>query len=116
MSETYDTAELHGAFGPADPPDPKGRNKLDKTMRSGLGGGLSQESLFNGKPLLKLFRDADDTFGFTFGAKKAQLILDNLEAIKEFAGKYPTPARPDAPAHDAAVSEPTPGHDTVRER
>lgn len=38
---------------------------------------------FKGNKVLKLKRDVND-FGFSFGLNKAKLILENLEAIKEF--------------------------------
>lgn len=40
---------------------------------------------FKGNKMIKLLRSEADTFGFTFGKSKAKLIVDNFEAIKEFA-------------------------------
>ena len=42
---------------------------------------------FKGSKCIKLLAFEGDNFGFTFGAKKARLILDNLEAIKSFTNE-----------------------------
>ena len=52
----------------------------------------AQEVMFNknGKtfPVLELKADVNSKYGFTFGASKARLILDNLAAIREFADAH----------------------------
>lgn len=48
----------------------------------------SVESEFKGNPMLVLRQNADDRFPFQFGAKKAKLILENLDAIKKFVEKH----------------------------
>jgi hypothetical protein len=40
---------------------------------------------FKGNKIIVLKRDENDKFGFSFGKSKAKLILENLEAIKQFA-------------------------------
>ena len=40
---------------------------------------------YKGHKTLSLFEKEDDKFPFTFGVKKAKLILDNLEEVKKFA-------------------------------
>ena len=47
-----------------------------------------RESEYNGKPVLELLRDANEKFGFTFGVKKARLIMENIDAIRAFVEKY----------------------------
>ncbi|MDR2049737.1 MAG: hypothetical protein LBP69_09820 [Treponema sp.] len=42
-------------------------------------------SEYQGKPVIELKRDADDRYPFSFGLAKAKLIVENIEAIKEFA-------------------------------
>ena len=42
---------------------------------------------FKGHPTLMLMKDDADEHPFTFGLVKAKLIMDNLEAIKEFVEK-----------------------------
>lgn len=42
---------------------------------------------YKGKEIITLKRDENDKFGFSFGKSKAKMILDNLEAIKEFVGE-----------------------------
>ncbi len=39
---------------------------------------------FKGHPTISLMKDESDMRPFTFGMGKARLILENLEAIKEF--------------------------------
>ncbi len=41
-------------------------------------------SEYKGHKLILLKRSADDKYPFSFGLRKAQLILENIEAIKEF--------------------------------
>ncbi len=40
---------------------------------------------FKGNKIIVLKRDETDKFGFSFGKAKAKLILENLDAIKQFA-------------------------------
>lgn len=40
---------------------------------------------FKGNKIIKLMRSEDDKYPFIFGKTKAKLIVENLEAIKEFA-------------------------------
>ena len=40
---------------------------------------------FKGNKIITLKRNADDKYPFSFGKAKAKLILENLEAIKQFA-------------------------------
>ena len=40
---------------------------------------------FKGNKIIVLKRDDQDTFPFSFGKGKAKLIVENFEAIKEFA-------------------------------
>jgi hypothetical protein len=39
---------------------------------------------FKGNKIIKLKRTDDDQYPFGFGYSKAKLILDNLDAIKDF--------------------------------
>ncbi len=39
---------------------------------------------FKGHPTISLMKDESDMRPFTFGMGKARLILENLDAIKEF--------------------------------
>ena len=39
---------------------------------------------YNGNPVMILKRDENDKYPFRFGIGKAQLILDNIDAIKKF--------------------------------
>ena len=39
---------------------------------------------FKGNKILTLKRNESDKYGFTFGVKKAQLILENIDVIKKF--------------------------------
>ncbi|VVB66245.1 Uncharacterised protein [Candidatus Gugararchaeum adminiculabundum] len=40
---------------------------------------------YKGNKMIILKRNEDDNFPFQFGKKKAQLIVENFEAIKKFA-------------------------------
>lgn len=40
---------------------------------------------FKGNKLITLKRDNEDQYPFSFGKAKAKLIVENIEAIKEFA-------------------------------
>jgi hypothetical protein len=39
---------------------------------------------FKGNAVITLKRSEDDQYGFTFGLAKAKLILEHLDAIREF--------------------------------
>lgn len=41
---------------------------------------------FKGNKLIVLKRTVNDNFPFQFGKNKAKLIVENMDAIKEFAG------------------------------
>ena len=40
---------------------------------------------FKGNKIIILKRDESDIYGFKFGKRKAQLIVENFDAIKKFA-------------------------------
>lgn len=40
---------------------------------------------FKGNKIIRLKRDENDTFPFSFGKNKAKLIVANFEEIKKFA-------------------------------
>lgn len=46
---------------------------------------MHEISEFKGNKVIKLKKNEEDTFPFTFGKTKAKLIVENYEAIKEFA-------------------------------
>ncbi|MFY9268348.1 MAG: hypothetical protein WAO55_01220 [Candidatus Manganitrophaceae bacterium] len=46
------------------------------------------ESEFKGNPMLVLSQGPDDRFPFQFGLKKAKLILEHFEEIKQFVEKH----------------------------
>ena len=46
------------------------------------------ESEFKGNPMIVIKNSEDDQFPFQFGVKKAKLVLENIEAIKEFVQKH----------------------------
>lgn len=49
---------------------------------------IVSESEYKGNPMLVLKNAEDDKFPFQFGLKKAKLILENIESIKQFVEKY----------------------------
>ena len=49
---------------------------------------IVSESEFKGNPMIVIKNDEDDKFPFQFGVKKAKLVLENIESIKEFVEKH----------------------------
>ena len=49
---------------------------------------IVSESEFKGNPMLVIKNSEEDKFPFQFGIKKAKLILENIENIKEFVAKH----------------------------
>ena len=49
---------------------------------------IVSESEYKGNPMLVIKNSEEDKFPFQFGLKKANLIVENFEAIKEFAEKF----------------------------
>lgn len=50
------------------------------------------ESEFKGNPMIVLAQGPDDKYPFQFGLRKAQLVVENIEAIKAFVKKHSTAA------------------------
>jgi hypothetical protein len=48
----------------------------------------TSESEYKGNPMIVLSQGPEDKFPFQFGLKKAKLILDHLEEIKQFVAKH----------------------------
>lgn len=48
----------------------------------------ASESEFKGNPMLVLTQGPEDKFPFQFGLKKAKLILEHIEDIKQFVAKH----------------------------
>ena len=49
---------------------------------------IVSESEFKGNPMLVIKNSEEDKFPFQFGVKKAKLILENIESIKQFVEKH----------------------------
>ena len=45
------------------------------------------ESEFKGKPVIHIKRDEEDKYGISMGVTKAKLVIENIEAIKDFVAK-----------------------------
>jgi hypothetical protein len=45
---------------------------------------LVEKAEFKGNPIIKLKRNEDDQYPFSFGLGKAKLVLQNIEEIKKF--------------------------------
>lgn len=54
---------------------------------------IVEESEYKGNPVLVLKNTEEDRFPFTFGIKKAKLIVEHIEDIKKFVTKC-EPAAP----------------------
>ena len=48
---------------------------------------IVEESEFKGNAMIKLMNDEEDKYPFQFGVKKAKLIVENFDAIKQFVEK-----------------------------
>ena len=49
---------------------------------------IVEESEYKGNPLLVLKNTAEDRYPFSFGIKKAKLIIEHFEDIKKFVAKH----------------------------
>jgi hypothetical protein len=49
---------------------------------------IVEESEFKGNAMIVLKNDEEDKYPFQFGVKKAKLVLENIEAIKNFVEKH----------------------------
>jgi len=45
---------------------------------------ITETSEYKGSPVFVIKRDADDKYPFSFGLAKARMMVENIEAIKEF--------------------------------
>ncbi len=52
---------------------------------------IVSESEFKGNPTLVIKNSEDDKYPFSFGIKKAKLIIENIEDIKKFVAKHDKP-------------------------
>ena len=50
----------------------------------------SSESEYKGSPVLILSQGPEDRFPFSFGLRKARLMLDHVDDIKAFVDKHTT--------------------------
>lgn len=48
---------------------------------------IAEESEYKGNAVLVLKNSEDDRYPFTFGVKKAKLMLEHIEEIKKFVAK-----------------------------
>lgn len=48
---------------------------------------LVEESEFKGNPMIVLKRDDADRYPFSFGLSKAKLVLESVDAIREWVAK-----------------------------
>ncbi len=46
------------------------------------------ESEFKGNPMIVLSQGDEDRYPFQFGLKKAKLVIEHIDAIKQFIEKY----------------------------
>lgn len=47
-----------------------------------------EETVWKNRPVLGLLRKEGDTYPFRFGLAKAKLILENIEAIRDFVKRH----------------------------
>jgi hypothetical protein len=48
----------------------------------------ANEAEYKGNPVLIIKNTPDDKFPFSFGVRKAKLVLNHIEEIKKFVEKY----------------------------
>ena len=51
---------------------------------------VSEVGEYKGSATITLKRDEEDKYGFCFGVKKAQLVLDHIDDIKKFVDESKT--------------------------
>lgn len=56
---------------------------------------IAEESEFKGNPMLVLKNTEEDRYPFSFGLKKARLILEHIEDVKKFVDKHVQPEPPE---------------------
>jgi hypothetical protein len=49
---------------------------------------MNERSEYKGNPMIELKWNKEDKYPFRFGVRKAQLILQEIEAIKQFVEDY----------------------------
>ena len=52
---------------------------------------IVEESEYKGNPVLVLKNTEEDRFPFSFGLKKAKLIVEHIEDVKKFVAKHDKP-------------------------
>ena len=53
---------------------------------------IATEGEYKGNPMFVIKNSDEDKFPFSFGVKKAKLIVEHIENIKKFVEKYDKPA------------------------
>lgn len=51
----------------------------------------AREGEYKGSPVLILSNGPEDKFPFTFGVRKARLIVDHIDDVKKFVEKHSRP-------------------------
>lgn len=49
---------------------------------------IVSESEFKGNAMIVIKNSEDDQYPFQFGVKKAKMVLENIDAIKQFVEKH----------------------------
>lgn len=68
-------------------PKPKQETKTMPSIPTQTQNPLVYRGEYNGNPMLIIKGKTDDRFPFQFGLKKARLILENIEAIRQFVAE-----------------------------
>lgn len=51
---------------------------------------MIKESEYNGSPVVEFRKDEEDRFPFSFGVRKAKIILEHIEELKTFVEEHDT--------------------------
>jgi len=67
--------------------------EIKKVMTGILSQSMVEEDLFEDRrgyahPVLKIYRNEDDRYPFSFGVDKARLIVEHIQEIQQFVDKY----------------------------
>ena len=58
---------------------------------------IVEENEYKGNPVLQLKQSENDRYPFSFGLKKAQLILEHIQDIERFVEKHAPEEQPPPP-------------------
>lgn len=61
---------------------------------------IVDESEYKGNPMIVLKNSEEDRYPFQFGLKKAKLVLEHIEDIRQFVVKHDKPSEGEPPPQE----------------